>query len=73
MKPEFEKFVKIELEKQEQYFIDQIARVLQENKGKKLGTLEKTKLDIIHAFVKEITIVHRARDMAEIWWKKIES
>ena len=59
MKPEYEKFI----ENQEQHFIDQIGIVLKENKGKDLLPLEKSQLDIIHAYVKQITTIHQVRRM----------
>lgn len=59
MKPELENF----LENQEQHFIDQIAITLKENKGKDLLPLERSPLDIIHAYVKQITTIHQARRM----------
>jgi len=62
MKPEYEKFI----ENQEQHFIDQIAIVLKENKGKDLLPLEKSSLDIIHAYVKQITTLHQARMIINI-------
>jgi len=59
MKPEYENF----LENQEQHFIDQIAITLKENKGKDLLPLERSHLDIIHGYVKQITTIHQARCM----------
>lgn len=59
MKPEYEQL----LEKQEQKFIDQIALILKENKGKYLLSLERSSIDMVHAFVKEITTIHHTRGM----------
>jgi len=59
MKPEYEKF----LENQEQHFIDQIVLTLKKNKGTNLLPLEKSRLDIIHGYVKQITTIHQTRRM----------
>lgn len=57
MTPEFEKY----LEDRESFFANKITETLYQNKGKELEPLEKSKLDIIHAYVKEITTLHRMR------------
>lgn len=62
MKQLYEKF----LDDQEQKYMDDIERVLKENKGMDLLPLEKSPLDMVLAYVKEITTIHHMRRMIRI-------
>ena len=46
---------------QEQFFEQQILEILRRELGNSIGVLEKSKLDVIHAFVKEITSIQKMR------------